>query len=115
MTTTPVDMMSEAWIDKIEAETKPSEQTFNTSKKMAVKKTSSSLATRGLDSFLAFQSKEFISFLRGCGFMDVNIYSAMENAVEEHTSYQAHFEKAAELGMNDPLIELGVDAFKLIK
>jgi hypothetical protein len=25
---------------------------------------------------------EFISFLRGCGFMDVNIYSAMENAVE---------------------------------
>jgi hypothetical protein len=58
---------------------------------------------------------EFISFLRGCGFMDVNIYSAMENAVEEHTSYQAHFEKAAELGMNDPLIELGVDAFKLIK
>ena len=57
---------------------------------------------------------EFISFLRGCGFMDVNIYSAMENAVEEHTSYQAHFEKAAELGMNDPLIELGRDAFKLI-
>jgi hypothetical protein len=60
MTTTPVDMMSEAWIDQIEAETKPSEQTFKTSTKMAVKKTSS-LATRGLDSFLAFQSKEFIS------------------------------------------------------
>ena len=60
MTTTTVDMMSEAWIDKIEAETKPSEQTFKTSTKMAVKKTSS-LATRGLDSFLAFQSKEFIS------------------------------------------------------
>jgi len=58
---------------------------------------------------------EFISFLRGCGFMDVNIYSAMENAVEEHTSYQAHLEKAAELGMHDPLIELGIDAFKLIK
>ena len=60
MTTTPVDMMSEAWIDQIEAETKPSEQTFKTSTKMTVKKTSS-LATRGLDSFLAFQSKEFIS------------------------------------------------------
>jgi hypothetical protein len=60
MTTTPVDMMSEAWIDKIEAETKTTEQTFKTSTKMAVKKTSS-LATRGLDSFLAFQSKEFIS------------------------------------------------------
>ena len=60
MTTTPVDMMSEAWIDKIEAETKTTEQTFKTSTKMTVKKTSS-LATRGLDSFLAFQSKEFIS------------------------------------------------------
>ena len=60
MTTTPVDMMSEAWIDQIEAETKTPEQTFKTSTKMAVKKTSS-LATRGLDSFLAFQSKEFIS------------------------------------------------------
>jgi hypothetical protein len=62
MTTTTVDMMSEAWIDKIEAETKTPEQTFKTSTKMAIKKTSSStLATRGLDSFLAFQSKEFIS------------------------------------------------------
>jgi hypothetical protein len=36
---------------------------------------------------------EFISFMRGCGFIDVNIYDAMENAVEEHTSYQAHVEK----------------------
>jgi uncharacterized protein YjaG (DUF416 family) len=36
---------------------------------------------------------EFIAFMRGCGFMDVNIYTAMENAVEEHTSYQAHLEK----------------------
>jgi len=36
MTTTPVDMMSEAWIDKIEAETKTSEQTFKSSKKMTV-------------------------------------------------------------------------------
>ena len=61
MTTTPVDMMSEAWIDKIEAETKTPEQTFKTSKNMTVKKTTSSIATRGLNSFLAFQSKEFIS------------------------------------------------------
>jgi hypothetical protein len=61
MTTIPVDMMSEAWIDKIEAETKTPEQTFKTSKNMTVKKTTSSIATRGLDSFLAFQSKEFIS------------------------------------------------------
>jgi hypothetical protein len=58
---------------------------------------------------------EFISFMRGCGFMEVNIYSAMENAVEEHTSYQAHLEKATELGMHDPIIQLGVDAFNMIK
>ena len=42
---------------------------------------------------------EFISFLRGSGFMDANIYSAMENAVEEYSGYQAHLEKAIELGM----------------
>ena len=45
---------------------------------------------------------EFIRFLRGCSFMDVNIYSAMENALEEHTSYQAHLEKAIELDMRGP-------------
>ena len=48
---------------------------------------------------------EFISFMRGCGFMDVNIYSAMENAVEEYSGYQAHLEKAIELGMRIPLGE----------
>ena len=42
---------------------------------------------------------EFIAFLRGCGFMDASIYSAMENAVEEYSGYQAHLEKAIELGM----------------
>ena len=57
---------------------------------------------------------EFISFMRGCGFIDVNIYSAMENAVEEHTSYQAHLEKANELGMHDPIIKLGHDVFNMI-
>ena len=46
---------------------------------------------------------EFISFMRGCGFMDVNIYSAMENAVEEHTSYQAHLAKAIESGLCEPI------------
>ena len=30
---------------------------------------------------------EFISFMRGCGFMDVNIYEAMGNAAEEYKSY----------------------------
>jgi hypothetical protein len=57
---------------------------------------------------------EFISFMRGCGFMDVNIYDAMENAVEEHTSYQAHLAKATGLGMHDPIIKLGADPFNLI-
>jgi predicted xylose isomerase-like sugar epimerase len=47
---------------------------------------------------------EFISFMRGCGFMDVNIYDAMENAVEEHTAYQEHINKAAKLGLHVPSI-----------
>ena len=42
---------------------------------------------------------EFIAFMRGAGFMDASIYSAMENAVEEYSGYQAHLEKAIELGM----------------
>ena len=48
---------------------------------------------------------EFISFLRGSGFMDASIYSAMENAVEEYSGYQAHLEKAIELGMRVPVEE----------
>ena len=59
VTTTPLDMMSEAWMDNIEAETKPA-PSLNTSNKMTAKKTSA-LATRGLDSFRLFQSKEFVS------------------------------------------------------
>jgi hypothetical protein len=58
---------------------------------------------------------EFISFMRGCGFMDANIYDAMENAVEENVCYQDHINKATELGMHDPIIKLGTDAFNLIK
>jgi hypothetical protein len=46
---------------------------------------------------------EFISFMRGCGFMDVNIYSAMENAVEEHASYSDHIKKAIESGLYEPI------------
>jgi hypothetical protein len=45
---------------------------------------------------------EFISFLRGSGFMDASIYAAMENAVEEYSSYQALLEKAIELSMCIP-------------
>jgi hypothetical protein len=48
---------------------------------------------------------EFIAFMRGCGFMDASIYSAMENAVEEYSSYQAHLEKAIELSMRVPIGE----------
>ena len=59
VTTTPLDMMSEAWMDNIEAKTKPA-PSLNTSNKMTAKKTSA-LATRGLDSFRLFQSKEFVS------------------------------------------------------
>jgi hypothetical protein len=40
---------------------------------------------------------EFIYFMRGCGFMDANIYAAMENAVEEQACYQDHINKATRL------------------
>ena len=46
---------------------------------------------------------EFIAFMRGCGFMDVNIYNAMENAVEEYASYSDHFNKAIESGLYEPI------------
>ena len=45
---------------------------------------------------------EFISFMRGCGFMDANIYDAMENAVEENACYQDHINKATGLGLHVP-------------
>ena len=46
---------------------------------------------------------EFISFMRGCGFMDVNIYNAMENAVEEYASYSDHIKKAIESGLYETI------------
>jgi hypothetical protein len=59
MTATPTDMMSDTWMDEIQAETqsKTSTKTITT---MTVKKTSA-LATRGLDSFKLFQDKRFVS------------------------------------------------------
>ena len=48
---------------------------------------------------------ELIAFLRGSGFMDASIYAAMENAVEEYSGYQAHLEKAIELGLRIPVEE----------
>jgi len=59
MPTAPTDMMSESWMDELEAETTsaPSLKTLN---KMTTKK-ASALATRGLDSFKLFQDKRYIS------------------------------------------------------
>jgi hypothetical protein len=45
---------------------------------------------------------EFIRFMRGCSFMDANIYAAMENAVEENACYQDHLNKAIKLGLHVP-------------
>jgi len=59
MTTTPVDMMSEEWMDDIQAST-DSVISLKSSNKMTVKKTSA-LATRSLDSFKLFQDKKFVS------------------------------------------------------
>jgi uncharacterized protein (UPF0216 family) len=59
MTQTPIDPLTDEWMDNIQAEeiTPPSLKTLN---KMTTKKTSA-LATRGLESFQMFQSKEFVS------------------------------------------------------
>jgi len=59
MTQTPIDPLTDEWMDNIQTETTtpPSLKTLN---KMTTKK-SSALATRGLDSFKMFQAKEFVS------------------------------------------------------
>jgi len=59
MTQTPIDPLTDQWMDEFQSETSapPSLKTLN---KMTTKKTSA-LATRGLDSFKLFQSKEFVS------------------------------------------------------
>ena len=59
MPTTPVDMMSDQWMDDIQAES-DSVTTPKLSNKMTMKKTSA-LATRNLDSFKIFQDKKFVS------------------------------------------------------
>jgi hypothetical protein len=53
-------MMSEEWMDNIQAEAQTEPPSLKTLNKMTVKKTSA-LATRGLESFKMFQSKEFVS------------------------------------------------------
>ena len=59
MTQTPLDITSDQWMDEFESET-TSAPSLKTSNKMTTKKTAA-LATRGLDSFRMFQSKEFVS------------------------------------------------------
>jgi len=46
---------------------------------------------------------EFISFMRGCGYMDANIYVAMENAVEEYASYLDQLKKSISSGLYEPI------------
>lgn len=46
---------------------------------------------------------EFISFMRGCGFMDVNIYAAMANAVEEYESYTESLKNSIESGLYETI------------
>ena len=60
MTSTPIDMMSDEWMENIQSETQTEPPSLKTLNKMTVKKTSA-LSARGLASFQMFQSKEFIS------------------------------------------------------
>ena len=59
MTTTPVDMMDEAWMDNIQSKI-DSTSPKKTTSTITMKKTSA-LATRNLDSFKIFQDKKFVS------------------------------------------------------
>jgi len=59
MTDTPTDMMSDAWMENIQATTTPASSPKLTNK-MTVKKTSA-IAMRNPDSFKIFQDKKFIS------------------------------------------------------
>jgi hypothetical protein len=45
---------------------------------------------------------EFISFMRGCGFMDVSIYEAMGNAAEEYESYISNLKNSIKSGLYEP-------------
>jgi hypothetical protein len=46
---------------------------------------------------------QFISFMRGCGYMDVNIYASMSNAVEEYDSYTNSLKNNVESGLHEPM------------
>lgn len=59
MTTTPVDMMDEAWMDNLQSEV-DSTASKKTSSTITMKKTSA-ITTRNLDSFKIFQDKKFVS------------------------------------------------------
>jgi hypothetical protein len=59
MTSTPIDILSDSWMDEIQPETTPAPLPASTNK-MTMKKTSS-LAKRDIASFQIFQSKEFVS------------------------------------------------------
>jgi hypothetical protein len=45
----------------------------------------------------------FISFMRGCSYMDVSIYAAMANAVEEYDSYANSLKNSVESGLHEPI------------
>jgi hypothetical protein len=42
---------------------------------------------------------EFITFMRGCGFLDISIYGAMGNAVDEYESYTSSLKNSIENGL----------------
>ena len=46
---------------------------------------------------------QFISFMRGCGYIDVNIYESMSNAVEEYDRYTNSLKNSVESGLHEPM------------
>jgi acetolactate synthase small subunit len=60
--------------------------TFNSFKFQKIDSTSTTTIELSVDGCQEVVD-EFISFMRGCGYMDANIYAAMANAEEEYRGY----------------------------
>lgn len=76
--------------------------TFNTFKFQNIDSTATTTVELSADGCQEIVD-QFISFMRGCGYMDVNIYASMSNAVEEYDSYTNSLKNSVESGLHEPM------------
>jgi acetolactate synthase small subunit len=75
--------------------------TFNTFKFQNIDSTSTTTVEVCVDGCQEVVD-QFISFMRGCGYMDVNIYASMSNAVEEYDGYTNSLKNGIESSLYEP-------------